>query len=250
MARFPMRRMRKQSSKKKSYSRYTRRKMRSGYNRTGGLYRLGGRSNTEYKFFDTILAPASIPASGEILDSINLVPQSTSAFGRIGREVSVKSVDVVVTLDASKDSKKDNFVRVMLYLDKQANGAAATVEQVLNLSNASIPPLLAYPNLENSQRFIILKDALFSVPLRGISKATIVRDMEDAITGFNVTDVIPGATIRRMRKRLNLPITFNDGAVSLTSVKSNNLGMLFVATNGGAETTQVGVTTRIRYSDK
>lgn len=238
---------RRTSTKKKNYNRYNARKMRAGYNRTGGLYRLGRRSGTEYKFFDTFVAPDAIGSEGEILQSFNLIPQTTAANGRIGREVMVRSIDVTLTMEAAAASTIDNLIRVVLYLDKQSNGAAAEVAQILNLSN-DIPPLVAHPNLENSQRFVILKDSLFVVPVRAAQR-TRGTTVDDVVTTNNTAN-IQGSTIRRMKKRLSLPITFSDGAVSMTSVKTNNLGLLLVSTDGGVEATTVGISGRIRYSDK
>lgn len=247
MARAPNTR-RRTSSRKKNYTRYKARKMRAGYNRTGGLYRLGRRSGVEYKFFDTFVEPEAIGSEGDILESFNIVPQSTAANGRIGREITVRSIDVTLTIEASAESVIDNLVRIILYLDKQSNGTAATVEQILNLGNETIPPLVAHANLENSQRFVILKDSLYVVPVRA-AQVTRGTTVDDVTTTTNTAN-IRGSTIRRMRKRLNLPITFADGTVSMNSVKTNNLGLLLVSTDGGVETTTVGISGRIRYSDK
>lgn len=218
-------------------------RFRKGYNRTGGLYRLGGRAGVEYKFFDAVLPPSVISAGGTIVPSLNLVPQTTEANGRIGRKITVKSVDVTLTFEGANSSYIDNIFRVILYLDRQCNGAGASPAEILDTTIA--PVLTAYPNLENNQRFVILKDILVVSPLRTVASSA------PGSGGSTITQTFAApSTIKRIRKRMNLPMNFADGAVSMASVKSTNLGMLLIAVDGGVDETEIGFCSRIRYTDK
>lgn len=232
-------------------SRMGRRKtFRKGYSRTGGLYKLSGRGGAELKFYDASGANVNPGAEGGCANSLNLIPQGTGAAERIGRKVTVKSLSITVTILGSTDAGVDNLYRFIFFVDRQCNGEPATVPQVLQGTPAN-PAFLAHPNVANSQRFAILADKYFRIPISAPKQS--IQDLNDSSPTYGRTTtqlyIRPSITFR-FTKRMNLPLEFSDGAVSMASIRSNNISFLAVAVSGGAEDTNFTYISRIRYLDK
>jgi len=178
--------------------------------------RTGGWSNpvsgSELKFKDTTLtntalglASASFTTPGPTFLLNGLVPDST-ATGRIGRKVVLKSLLIRWSVSMAATSTLGAPVRVIVFYDKQSNATAATAAQLL-LADAITSPR----NLDNSRRFKILSD--------------------DTVAGMSVN----GNTMMKYVKRipLNLPVEFNaNSAGTIGDIVTGGL-FLGVWTNNG-----------------
>lgn len=191
--------------------------------------RLAG-PNQELKFFDTDTA-ANFDATGNRITSLNLVAQGTDENDRIGRKCTIKSVHWkgLITLAASPSASAtaSDHGRIILYLDKQTNGAAAAVTDLLESTATD-----AFRNLANSQRFVVLHDSRFTLT----SAAA-----EDSL-GFG-----PIKRVFNVNKRVNIPLEFSAGTGALTELRSNNLACLFIS--DGTDLLSFTGTFRIRFSD-
>lgn len=123
--------------------------------------------------------------------------------------------------------------RLVILLDKQCNGAAATIADVF--ADTDINSLL---NLENTGRFRILRDISGSL---------------ETEVGHDGTSYFHGRAIKEFSEyiSLNLPLEFATqagGSRVIGEVKSNNL--VVMAFSSGNDSTNATWRARIRFSDK
>ena len=84
---------------------------------------------------------------------LNLIAQDSTANGRIGRRVTLKSLYVRFQASLAATTAGNSPLRLIIVCDKQTNAAALTAAQVLQ-ADAIVNPNL----LDNSRRFVTLMD--------------------------------------------------------------------------------------------
>ncbi len=209
---------------------------RRGRDRVSGFY---GRFSMdgERKFLDVQVGTTPVTAAGVLVRStFNDVAQGTGEAQRIGRKLTLKSAEFRWTIESPATSGGTEVggqtIRLVVLMDKQANGAATSWLSVFQQAN-----IHSMRNLENSNRFTILRDKL--------------------VTLNRVSGPVPGGTtglfpqVNRpvhLRVTLNTPIEFSGVLGSMSEIRSNNLLMLAIAEEDST-TTNVHGTCRIRYSD-
>lgn len=131
------------------------------------------RAQSEMKYFDAFKGASSIPASADwtatefdvAANSLFTPTEGDDIGDRIGRKVEVhkiKMTGLVTCAPQAAQTGADNacLVRIILYQDKQSNGAQAQGEQVMTSSaNAAVNPT-TYMNADNFGRFQILGSKL------------------------------------------------------------------------------------------
>lgn len=213
-----------------------------GYLRTGGFYRKGGYGTApskETKFYDEINDLGNVPISvnGNIL-SVSLINGIISGVGesqRVGRKIQVKGIGLTFTMQVGPNvlaSLGTEHMRVMLYLDKQCNGTAATVDDILE-STDTAPIILSYRELENINRFRILHDKTYQLK--------VTSSVETVNGGLAEVRVI-----RKVWVNVNHPIEFTGPGPSITAIRSNNFGVLVISDKGAAI---IKMSSRVRYTD-
>ena len=215
---------------------YTRKRMFiPGRDRVGGYYgRYAGR-NSELKFHDHTFVDAFVAATGDIDPSLNLIAQGTAENERIGRKCVIKSIDLIYSLslyeqDAVTKPKEGDSVRMIVYIDKQANGATASKTDLLESA------LLHSPyNLSNSGRFIFLMDKIHNINYAGL-----------ASDGAGVVSQAENLHTYKWHKNCNMPVEFDSTTGAITEIRSNNLGLLLISATSGVRWTG---TWRLRFSD-
>ncbi len=209
-----------------------------GVDRIGGYYgRYSGiRSAGELKFHDTTLVDAVVAAAGGILNSVNLIPQGVTEVQRIGRKCTLKSFWWRYELslpeqDAQTTPESGDSVRMIVYQDKQTNGATAVLADILEATVS----IQSFRNLANQGRFIILCDKIHSINYAGL-----------ASDGAGVVSQAAVSREYTLYKKLNVPIEFDSTTGAITEIRSNNIGILLISTNG-----VVGFNSkiRLRFSD-
>lgn len=118
---------------------------------------------------------------------------------------------------------------MIVYLDKQANGAAAVVTDVLE--TASID---SFRNLANSGRFQVLKDRVVTLNATGGNFGS---------GGYG--SFLYGQSIKWNKGKMNVPLEFSSTVGTLTELRSNNLGIMFISENG---LIQISYTSRLRFT--
>ncbi len=197
----------------------------------------GADTGPELKFHDVDINDAATAATGEILNtgSVNLIAQNTTEIGRIGRKCVIKSINwrFQVTLpqqvDAADISGGDTY-RLIMYLDKQCNGATAAVTGILESTDFQ-----SFNNLANKSRFRILMDRVYTLNrmVAGTDGASTI-----GTPIFLVND--------SFYKNCNIPLEFDAAAGAITEIRSNNIGVMAITLNG---TAALNSKLRLRFSD-
>lgn len=191
-------------------------------------------SGSELKFFDGTTASAVVSDGGAIKNvSLNLIQQGIDENDRIGRKCVVESLYMHGQLKLPAQSGgaggTGDRVRVIVYVDKQANGATATVTGILEAAD-----IQSFRNLANSGRFRMLKDQNYTLNVPAGAGDGAANDFAERITEFSCS--VP---------RLMLPLEFDAAAGVITELRSNNIGVLVIS-EAGVATLQYGWRLRFR----
>ncbi len=190
----------------------------------------------ELKFHDVDLDDAIISGAGNITDSINKIAQGVTENTRVGRKCTLKSVlwryqlAVDEAIDGATPAQSDS-IRVILYLDKQANGATAAVTDILESDDFQ-----SFRNLANSGRFTILMDRVHTLNYVTLTST------QNADT-FDSSQMLVD---KQFYKKCNIPLEFSGTAGAITEIRSNNLGVMLMGLNN---TARFGSKFRLRFSD-
>jgi len=208
-----------------------------GRDRTGGYYgRYGPGRQGELKFFDTTVTQPLISSLGSVVPSLTLIAQGVTESERIGRKCTARSIffryeiNLARTDDAANPTPGDTC-RILIYQDKQCNGAAATVLDILETEDIN-----SHRNLANQQRFTVLCDKLHNINYSTLASETV---------GFGTQAEVTHSF--KWYKKLLMPIEYSSTTGAITEIRSNNIGIIFISANGS-----VGCfgQQRIRFSDQ
>ncbi len=191
----------------------------------------------EIKFHDLDVDDAAIATGGTIAeDSLLTIAEGIGEEQRIGRKITVVSIhmnwDLLLAASAGSNTTTDS-VRVILYWDKQTNGAAPVILDLLEIADWQ-----SFRNISNAQRFVFLLDRMVTLVAKSGS-------------GRGTTDTLSfgeDAKHFRYNKNVNIPIIYDDSSAggAITSMCCSNLGILTISKGG---LTAFGSRVRIRYSD-
>ncbi len=210
-------------------------KFRTGYDRTAGYYGRYNPGSGELKFHDVDLDDAVVATGGTVTPTINIIPQGVTEITRVGRKCTIKRVGWRYTIqllesDAQATPAAGDTVRVILYQDKQANGATAAVTDILESADFQ-----SFNNLANSGRFRTLMDRTHTLNYAGLAS-----DGAGVVSQANVQQNF------QFHKKCNIPIEFNAATGAIGEIRSNNLGVLLISAGG---TAFFGSKFRLRFSD-
>lgn len=216
--------------------------------------RTGGFVGLEKKFYDTTyggtVATSANAAAGEADPGtgalcLNAVSQGDSESQRDGRQIAMNSITikgslVMVTGDAILSFGETPNVSVYLVLDKQTNAAQCQSEQVFeNPSATAVLNTMPFRNLENSERFRILKSV--HIPASDFIGAS----------GGNGTTMDQGGTqvSFSIYKKLNgMKVNYISGATgSLISAIADNSLHVIAYMNNPAFTCNLNYQARLRF---
>lgn len=210
--------------------------LQPGTFRLGGAYMRSHPSSFEKKYFDTVFAAAPVPAAGAYSVSLNLIPQGTTKNSRIGNKCTVVNLNIhgqLTLLTQAADSVVGDKVRFIVFIDKQANGAVpASVADILQTMPGATTDVNSFRNLDNVERFIILKDKTY----------TLNQSTQSGALGSNVV-------VReiKMNKKCAVPLEFSSTTGAITEIRSNNI--MWMAISLGNNTTNIALTSRVKFSD-
>lgn len=224
------------TAKRRRYNPPSLSRAQKGYYQRSGYYGITA-SRGERKFLDTDVG-GDIGGIAPTMEFSNLtvVPQGDTESQRIGRKISIKSVDFKGTLTLAAatvaTSTSDN-VRMMLVLDTQTNGAQFAATDLLESDS-----YFSFNNLANSGRFRVLKKMEYSLSADGA-----------AASGAAFTF---GEVTRRVgfHYKCDIPIEYDNSATTgaITTVRSNNVFIVTQASTGNIVT--LAGQARIRYADR
>ncbi len=231
----------KQNATKRTLARNAAKQALAGYVRTEGYYNryeYGPNKTSELKLFDTFHGNQADIGGGIIAEpSFNLIPQGVDFDERVGRKITVKEVSVHARFEmgeqASMGDMRD-YGRLIIYQDKQCNGAVPLVTDILGPSGTND---LSFNDLSNKNRF------------RTLMSITCDMNQNSAIwdtVGVVIRTAAKVKTIEQYKK-VNFPIEFSGSTGALATIRSNNIGALFITYK---QLVNCQYYVRIRYSDQ
>ncbi len=197
-------------------------------------YRKSTWPNSELKFFDTTRASHVPAAAGTISNpSLNLIVQGFDENDRIGRKCVIKGLFIKGTVflaSTTAAASTSDRLRVIVYLDKQSNGATATVTDILETAIID-----SFRNLANSGRFQILSDVTEPITIPGGGAPTGAESFGEIFQNFSCS-----------KANLNIPVEFDGASGAITDITSNNFGVLAISQSA---TCNLNYIARVRFSE-
>ncbi len=200
--------------------------------------RAAATSGQELKFHDVDVDQGTVGQSGDIAQvSVLTIAQGTTESTRIGRKVVVRKIGwkMAYTLpetDAAATPVTGDIMRVILYQDRQTNGATATVTGILESADFQ-----SFNQLANKSRFRTLMDRTYTINYAGLAS-----DGAGVVSQGNVIQE------DSFYKNVNIPIEYDNSFTTgvIGTMRSNNIGVLTIS-QGGIVSFQSKM--RIRFSD-
>jgi len=188
----------------------------------------------ELKSVDTYLAPAETFWSGN-RTLLNGIARGDDITERNGRQVTLKSVEINLVCRPSPvaDNPVPQVVRFLLVYDRQTNATALTIDQVLS-ATGSAHVVICPKNLENRDRFLIL------------------RDMKFGVHSSSSANFQSAPKMMKVYQTLNLPVTFNAGdAATVADITTGSLYGIIMsdADPASAVAPMISYSCRVRYAD-
>jgi len=238
-------------------------KQRPGYTQSssGFTARYNRGKGSELKYLDRRLTSASSAVAGLILNSntqgtgINDVYQGPAGFQRLGSKFTIKSLEVAwsvklpaaVKTGATAVDFAPRLARVMIVLDKQANGLipvngfadimVTTAEDGTGTAPSSVK---AKPFVPNNRRFQIIMDEVVEL----VNQAAYIEGTDGKLLG----DYVSGKFYKSFPGGLEIEMSGPEAAV--TNIKSNNLLAVVASDTWDADQPLTfDVETRIRFTD-
>lgn len=246
---------RKSSRKSKRSSKKSRKRPTGKYTagRSRSFY-AGPREAFEKKFFDVSSQITASTGGGTVQTGFFNSVQGNSPNTRIGNKITVTNINmrgIVTSGSKNDDATAQNdcpTFRIIIGIDKQANGATCTTFGVAGdntgilqgAATSSYPDCLAFRNMYNLDRFTILKDKLISSRCAGSGNVVGTTKIDMAIPW-------------KFSWKGMMPVLYNANSGMLTDVRSNNLFVAIipdkVATLATSINATVEWTTRVKFID-
>lgn len=191
--------------------------------------------HNELKFAQSLIIDAVVATAGAIFQTIFQVPQGSGQSQRNGRRITVTSIHWRFRIslppqDGIGSPKSGDTLRVIMYLDKQANGGAALVTDILDTAAIN-----SFRQMSNIERFEILSDDLYNFNYSGMAS--------DAIGNVSQGEVVKSYVTT---KHTLIPVEYSGTDGLLTEIRSNNVGILLISSK---DIMGFGSVIRIRYTD-
>lgn len=222
---------------KKPYTK--RRKFVGGQDRVGGFYGRYAQSGLnqagELKFHDVDLDDAVVAVGGAVTSTVNIIAEGNGESTRVGRKCTIRSIHwryqvQLPEVDAQGTPSPGETLRVMMYVDKQCNGAT-----IANTDLLATADWQSFRNLSNSSRFVVLYDKNHTLNYSGLASdgAGVVSQ------GNRQIEVV-------WNKKCGITLEYDNPAGGLANIRSNNIGVMLVSSRGA-----IGFESkiRLRFSD-
>lgn len=216
----------------------------------GGNARMPGglRSNsTELKALD-------FPASNQLLNAtavitpLNLIRAGSSFFNRVGRKIEMQSLRIVLEVEPLRSITADDYVRFMIVYDRQTNGALPAIADIIQTTDqagANTTTPLSGINLNNRDRFVILRDHRLQLPSLQVAAGVVsnLGPQDQATRNFIFDDYIKLKGLVTQYKQDSAPAVIGDIATG------SLLFVTFGEQAAGSEGYRSLFEARLRYKD-
>lgn len=185
-----------------------------------------GNHGPELKVIDTDLsAITGFDTTGSVT-LLNGIAQGTDYNTRIGRKFTMKTLYVRMSLQPGATAANIALARFIVVYDRQANGQAPAITDVLTAVNDS-----SLNNLTNRDRFVIITDKVYKV---GLS-----------------TSMESGRQIFKKYLKCNLEVTNGGTGATIASIQTGSLYLLTMGDKVAGTTAPkvLNGTYRIRFTD-
>lgn len=195
----------------------------------------------EKKVIDINRATYSIEETGTTLTLLNGCVAGSQNFNRIGRKIQPTSIQIRGFLVNADDTIFPTFVRMVVVFDRQANGAAPTWANIMtsqNIAGTTSSTYLDMVNLDNRDRFVILRDRIFGV---GPVNNTATQSYASGDNPVLVSEYIrlPG-----------LETVYNAGtAGTIGDITSGSIYVFWIASQANASGATLQASYRLRFKD-
>jgi len=237
----------------------------------------------EQKYADVdrdYIAPGQIGDSGMGITLLNAVGEGTGPSQRVGRRVTMKTLQMIGAWGRNPNADADDIfpehmVRCAILYDRQANGVYPSFEDIYQSQDTDgniTSTAWSLKNLNNSDRFIFIKEWEFFVPqlIPGDdeyywdqTKAAASGDIwSGGSYGFGVAPNGPGlsnSTVLKIFLPINLETVYQGANADLGAIKTGALYFITFATSPAAGVAplpqdplpeRLTMTWRLKYSDK
>lgn len=190
----------------------------------------------EEKYFTTDFDINPCISVGTIVPTLNDIGEGTSNQNRIGRQVILESLHMRYYIKLNSNTASgfvpaSDAVRVLIYLDKQANGAAAIPLDLLSIDN-----FLSFNEIDNSGRFVTLGEIIEDMNVLAIT--------QNGVGNYSAADAYKTGEWHR---NVRIPIDFSGPLGLLSNISSFNIGVLIISLRD-TETRFRGKV-RVRFTD-
>ncbi len=192
----------------------------------------------ELKFHDVDVDDTTVAQGGtiQVAGSCLNIAQGVGEDERVGRRCTIRSIGWRFNINLpfaqdQADIPNGDVVRVILYLDRQANGAAAVTLDLLEEDNYQ-----SFNNLSNKNRFRTLMDRTY----------TLNHHVASADGANTVSVPVREEVEDTFFKPCNIVVEYSGAAGAIGEIRSNNICVLLVGKTGVAN---FGSKMRFRFSD-
>ena len=203
-----------------------------------------GLIGLELKYFDcvrasvtsTILWASYNPSTG-CTGSLSVPAQGDSASQRDGRKYKIHQLKLrgevfKNSVESQMAPIQTEYIRIICYLDKQTNAAAATATDLMQTAT-----IFSEKNIENDSRFTFLMDKIITVNPQAMSEGS-----ANAFAGTGQ------ALHWEFTKNFKTPILVNCGVgttANVSAVVDKNIGVIAISSNGSV---YLSYESRIRFT--
>lgn len=218
----------------------------------GGISRpfpgqLRGQQGPELKSLDLPAASYALNTTA-VITPLNLIRVGSTFCNRIGRKIEMQSLRVAGRLDTLRTVADEEYTRILIVYDRQANGALPAIADILQTTDqatANTTTSFSGVNLNNRDRFVILRDERIVTPSATVTAGVItnlgVVDPVHRLTNFDWYIKMKG--LLTQYKADSAPAVIGDIATG------SLLLVTFGATAAGSEGWAVALESRLRYLD-
>lgn len=195
----------------------------------------------EKKVIDINAAAYAVEQTGTVLILANGCIAGSQNFNRIGRKISLKSLQIRGFLQPTDFSTNATLARMLVIFDKQANGAAPTFANIVtsqNIAGTTSSVVTDMVNLDNRDRFEVIRDKMFVLG-RSNNTATQTSD-----TAFPLI-------VEEYIKLGNREVVYNAGtAGTVGDIQSGSLYVIWISSEANASGVTFNGSFRLRFLDQ
>lgn len=185
----------------------------------------------EFKTIDSGLQVVGVVGSGGSLSLLNGVAQGTDYTDRLGRVINIESLTLRVFgfINNATSASTGDYLRVMVIVDEQANGAAPSLADILQASDFTQPN-----NLNFRDRFTTLYNQFHIIP-------------SYTMTAGELSTGSPKPTMDDLYIDLDINTVFSGTGATIASISTNSVYLLLLTLNSSINCVY---NSRIRFTDK